>query len=130
VAVPSISLCPGSGLKNHLFFGFDAGFKRRDNARMSISEILQIIALIVFIVAAVGWSWGKTDLIAIGLALWVLSLLLGGRLSSLTLSTILLILAFIAFVLAAVGWGYKKIGLIAVGLALWAASVVLPIFIH
>jgi len=97
---------------------------------MSLSEILQIIALIVFIVAAVGWSWGKTDLIAIGLGLWVLSLLVGGRLSSLTLSTILLILAFIAFVLAAIGWGYKKVGLIAVGLALWAASVVLPIFIH
>ena len=101
-----------------------------DNARMSLSEILQIIALIVFIVAAVGWSWGKTDLIAIGLALWVLSLLVGGRLSSLTLSTILLILAFVAFVLAAIGWGYKKVGLIAVGLALWAASVVLPLFIH
>lgn len=96
---------------------------------MSLSEILQIIALIVFIVAAVGWSWGKTDLIAIGLALWVLSLLIG-RLSSLSLSTILLILAFIAFVLAAIGWGYKKVGLIAVGLALWAASVVLPLIIH
>ena len=96
---------------------------------MSISELLLIIALVVFIVAAIGWSWRKTDLIAVGLALWVLSDLIG-RLSSLTLSTILLILAFIAFVLAAVGWGYKKIGLIAVGLALWVASIVVPMFIH
>jgi hypothetical protein len=97
---------------------------------MSLSEILQIIALIVFIVAAVGWSWKKTDLIAVGLGLWVLSLLIDGRLGHLSLGVILLLLAFIAFVLAAIGWGYKKVGLIAVGLALWAASVVIPQFIH
>ena len=97
---------------------------------MSFTEILQIIALIVFVVAAIGWSYKKTDLIAIGLALWVLSELVDGRLSSLNLGTILLILAFIAFVLAAIGWGYKKVGLIAVGLALWAASIVIPQFIH
>ena len=97
---------------------------------MSLSEILQIIALIVFIVAAIGWSYKKTDLIAAGLALWVLSLLIDGRLGHLNLGTILLLLAFIAFVLAAIGWGYKKVGLIAVGLALWAASVVIPQFIH
>lgn len=96
---------------------------------MSLGELLQIIALIVFIVAAIGWSYKKTDLIAVGLALWVLSLLIG-RLSNLSLSTILLILAFIAFVLGAIGWGYKKVGLIAVGLALWAASAVIPIFVH
>ena len=96
---------------------------------MSLSELLQIIALIVFVVAAIGISYKKTDLIAAGLALWSLSELIG-RLSSLSLSTLLLILAFIAFVLAAIGWGYKKIGLIAVGLALWMASIVLPQFIH
>jgi hypothetical protein len=96
---------------------------------MSLSELLQIIALIVFVVAAIGISYKKTDLIAAGLALWALSELIG-RLSSLSLSTILLILAFIAFVLAAVGWGYKKVGLIAVGLALWMASIVIPQFIH
>jgi hypothetical protein len=96
---------------------------------MSFSELLQIIALIVFIVAAIGFSYKKTDLIAVGLALWSLSELIG-RLSNLSLSTILLILAFIAFVLAAIGWGYKKIGMIAVGLALWMASIVLPNFIH
>jgi hypothetical protein len=101
-----------------------------DNARMSISELLQIIALIVFVVAAVGWSWKKVDLIAIGLALWVLSLLIAGGLGSLTIGLILLILAFVAFVLAAIGWKYKKIGLLAVGFALWAASVVIPHFIH
>ncbi|HVS47417.1 MAG TPA: hypothetical protein VHJ99_00765 [Candidatus Dormibacteraeota bacterium] len=96
---------------------------------MSLSTLLLIIALIVFVVAAIGWTYKKTDLIAAGLALWVLSDLIG-RLSNLSLSTILLILAFIAFVLGAIGWGYKKVGLIAVGLALWMASIVLPTFIH
>ncbi len=96
---------------------------------MSFSTLLLIIALIVFIVAAIGWSYKKTDLIAIGLALWVLSYLVDGRLSHLGLGTILLILAFIAFVLGAIGWGYKKVGLIAVGLALWMASIVLPTYI-
>lgn len=96
---------------------------------MSLSTLLLIIALIVFVVAAVGLSYKKADLIAVGLALWVLADLIG-RLSNLSLSTILLILAFIAFVLAAIGWNYKKIGLIAVGLALWMASIVLPTFIH
>ena len=97
---------------------------------MSLSTLLLIIALIVFVVAAIGISYKKTDLIAVGLALWVLADLVGGRLSNLSLSTILLILAFVAFVLAAIGWGYKKVGLIAVGLALWMASIVLPTFIH
>src|ERR1700687_77374 len=95
----------------------------------SFADLLQIIALIVFIVAAVGLSYKKTDLIAAGLGLWVLSWLVDGRLNHLNLATILLLLAFIVFVLAAIGWGYKKIGLIAVGLALWAASIVLPRFI-
>jgi hypothetical protein len=96
---------------------------------MSFSELLQIIALIVFVVAAIGLSYKKTDLIAVGLALWSLSELIS-RLSSISLSTILLILAFVAFVLAAIGWKYRKIGMIAVGLALWMASIVVPNFIH
>jgi hypothetical protein len=96
---------------------------------MSLSTLLLIIALIVFVVAAMGLSYKKVDLIAVGLALWVLADLVGGRLSNLTLSTILLILAFVAFVLAAIGWKYRKIGLIAVGLALWMASIVIPTFI-
>ena len=97
---------------------------------MTFTELLQIIALIVFVVAAIGLSYKKTDLIAGGLALWVLSELVARGLGSLSLGLILLILAFIVFVLAAIGWGYKKVGLIAVGLALWAASVVIPQFIH
>ncbi|GAC1640027.1 MAG: hypothetical protein PVS3B2_09590 [Candidatus Dormibacteraceae bacterium] len=96
---------------------------------MNLSELLLIIALIVLVVAAIGWSWKKTNLIAVGLALWVLADLIG-RLSSLSLSTILLILAFIAFVLGAIGYGYKKVEMIAVGLALWLASIVLPMLIH
>ena len=97
---------------------------------MSFSELLQIIALIVFVVAAIGLSYKKADLISAGLAVWVLSLLVDGRLGHFNLGVILLLLAFIVFVLAAIGWGYKKVGLIAVGLALWAASVVIPQFIH
>jgi hypothetical protein len=96
---------------------------------MSFPELLQIIALIVFVVAAIGLSYKKTDLIAVGLALWVLSTFITD-LGHLNLSIILLILAFIAFVLAAIGWKYKKIGLIAVGLALWMAGLVVPNFIH
>jgi hypothetical protein len=90
---------------------------------MSISTVLLIIAFIAFVLAAIGWGFKKVDLIAIGLAAWVLSLFIGdlGHMS-LSLSLILLILAFVAFVLAAVGWKYKKVGLIGVGLALWVAS--------
>lgn len=96
---------------------------------MSLSELLLIIALIVFVIAAIGWGWKKVSLISVGLALWVLAGLIG-RLSSLSLSTILLILAFIAFVLGAIGWRYKKVEMIAVGLAFWLASIVLPMLIH
>ncbi|TMC96385.1 MAG: hypothetical protein E6I58_13880 [Chloroflexi bacterium] len=97
---------------------------------MSFSELLLIIAFVVFVVAAIGLSFGKkVDLIAAGLALWSLADLIP-RLSSISLSVILLILAFVAFVLAAIGWRYKKIGMIAVGLALWMASIVVPMFIH
>ncbi|MDQ6877641.1 MAG: hypothetical protein M3082_08055 [Candidatus Dormibacteraeota bacterium] len=88
---------------------------------MSITTLLLIIAFIAFAVAAIGWSYKKVDLIAIGLAAWVLTTFIT-NLSHITLSTILLILAFIAFVLAAIGWGYKKVGLIGVGLALWMAA--------
>lgn len=97
---------------------------------MSFSELLQIIALIVFVVAAIGLTYKKSDFVAAGLALWVLSELVARGLGSLSLGLILLILAFIVFVLAAIGWGYKKIGMIAVGLALWAAAIVIPQFIH
>jgi hypothetical protein len=88
---------------------------------MSISTVLLIIAFIAFVLAAIGWGYKKVDLIAIGLAAWVLSIFIGD-LGHLSLSVILLILAFVAFVLATVGWKYKKVGLIGVGLALWVAS--------
>ena len=96
---------------------------------MTFSELLLIVAFVAFVVAAIGFSYKKTDLIAVGLALWSLAELIT-RLTSITLSTLLLILAFIAFVLAAIGWKYKKISLIAIGLALWMASIVVPMFIH
>jgi hypothetical protein len=93
---------------------------------LSLSTLLVVLALIAFVVAAIGWTWRKTDLIAIGLALWSLSELLG-RLSNITVNTILLLLAFIAFVAAAVGYRYRKVNLIAVGLALWMLSLILKL---
>jgi hypothetical protein len=91
---------------------------------MNVNTILLVVALIAFALAAIGFTWRKTDLIAIGLAVWSLSLLIG-RLSSLNLSTILLILALVAFVLSAVGWRYRKLNLIAIGLALWVLSLLI-----
>jgi hypothetical protein len=91
---------------------------------MTFETLLEILALIAFILAATGWSFRKTDLIAIGLALWSLAVLIP-RLNGITVSTVVLLLAFVAFVAAAIGWRYRKINLIAVGLALWMISLVL-----
>ena len=93
---------------------------------LSVSTLLVVLALIAFVVAAIGWTWRKTDLIAIGLALWSLSELIG-RFSNITVNTILLLLAFIAFVAAAVGYRYRKVNLIAAGLALWMLSLILKL---
>lgn len=90
---------------------------------MSISTILLILALVAFVLAAAGWKWRKTDLVAIGLALWALADLVGA-LSHLTLASVILLLAFIAFVAAAFGWRMRKLNMIAVGLALWVLSLV------
>ena len=91
---------------------------------LDLTHVLIILALIAFVLAAIGFGWRKTDLIAIGLALWSLSQFITS-LGSLNLKIVLLILAFIAFVAAAVGWKYRKINLIAVGLALWMLSLIL-----
>ena len=95
---------------------------------MSLNTVLLIIAFIAFVLAAIGWGFKKVDLIAIGLAAWVLSIFIGD-LGHLSLSVILLILAFIAFVLATIGWKYKKVGMIGVGLALWMASYLIGLVI-
>lgn len=92
---------------------------------LTLTVVLYILALIAFVVAALGMKWRKTEFIAVGLALWTLALLIGGGLSSLNLGTIVLVLAFLAFVAAAVGWRYRKINLIAVGLALYMLSLIL-----
>jgi hypothetical protein len=92
---------------------------------MNLSVLLVILALVAFALAAIGWSYRKVDLIAIGLALWSLSFLIS-RLSHLSISTVILLLAFLAFVAAAAGWRYRKVNLIALGLALWTLSVVIP----
>ena len=96
---------------------------------MSFPTLLEILALAAFILAAIGWSWRKTDLIAIGLALWSLGVLIP-RLSGITVSTVVLLLAVVAFVAAAVGYRYRKINTIAVGLALWVLSILLPAVLH
>ena len=44
---------------------------------MGLSTIVLILAFVVFVAAAVGWKWRKTDLIAVGLALFVLASLIG-----------------------------------------------------
>jgi hypothetical protein len=95
-----------------------------DNSAMSLSTILIVVALIAFALAAIGITWRKVDLIAVGLAVWSLSQLIG-RLSGFNLSTILLLLAFLAFVAAASGWRYRKLNLIAIGLALWMLSILI-----
>jgi hypothetical protein len=100
-----------------------------ENSGMSLSTILILVALILFVLAATGFGYKKLDFIAAGLALWALAEVIG-RLSSLNLSAILLLLAFIAFVLAAVGWRYRKVSLIAVGLALWMLSILVTLVIH
>ena len=95
---------------------------------MTFSTLLEILALIAFILAAPGFTYRKSDIIGAGLALWSLAALVT-RLSAITLSTILLLLAFIAFVGAAVGWRYRKLSLVAVGLALWMLSLLIgPVF--
>lgn len=95
---------------------------------MTFSTLLEILALIAFILAAIGFSYRKTDLIGVGLALWSLAELIT-RLSSITLSTILLLLAFLAFVASAIGWRYRKLSLVAIGLALWMLSILIgPVF--
>ena len=44
---------------------------------MTFSTLLEILALIAFIVAASGFTYRKSDIIGAGLALWMLSLLIG-----------------------------------------------------
>ena len=96
---------------------------------MSITTLLEILALVAFVLAAVGFSFRKTEFVAIGLALWSLGVLIP-RLSSITVSTIVLLLAVVAFVAASVGYRYRKINSIAVGLALWVLSILLPEVLH
>jgi hypothetical protein len=43
---------------------------------VSLGTILLILAFIAFVLAAIGWGYKKTNLLGIGLALWVLSILI------------------------------------------------------
>lgn len=92
---------------------------------LGLGSILVVVALVAFALAGIGWTWRKTDLIAVGLALWALSELLG-RMSGITVSTLVLFLAFVTFVATAAGWRYRKLNMVAAGLALWMLSLLLP----
>ena len=96
---------------------------------MSFSTLLEILALIAFVLAAVGWKYRKTEPLAVGLALWSLAEVIT-RLGTITISTVVLLLAFIAFVVAAIGWSYRRLNLIGIGLALWMLSLVLGPLLH
>ena len=96
---------------------------------MTFSDVLDILALIAFILAVIGWKYRKTEPLAVGLALWSLATLIP-ELGAIKLSTIVLLLAFIAFVVAAIGWSYKRLNLIGVGLALWVLSLLLGPVLH
>lgn len=92
---------------------------------MSLTLILEVLALIAFALGAIGFTYRKIEMVAVGLALWSLAILIG-RISHLNISTIIFLLAFLAFVAAAAGWRYRKVNLIATGLALWVLSLVIP----
>ena len=97
---------------------------------MTFPAILEILALIAFILAVVGWKYRKTEPIAVGLALWSLAELIPRLSGGVTISTLVLLLAFVAFVVAAIGWSYKRLNVIAVGLALWMLSLILGPVLH
>ena len=42
---------------------------------LSLSAIILLLAFIAFVAAAIGWRYRKVNLIAVGVALWMLSLL-------------------------------------------------------
>lgn len=92
---------------------------------MSIETLLLVLAVIAFALAAIGFTFRKTEFIAIGLALWSLSLLIPHLSNLLSIDTILLLLAFVAFVASAAGWKYRKLNLIAIGLGLYVLSLLI-----
>ena len=49
---------------------------------MTIGTILLVVALICFVLAAVGVGFGRLNLIAAGLACWMASMLLGANVIS------------------------------------------------
>lgn len=96
---------------------------------LTFPAILEILALVAFILAVVGWKYRKTEPIAVGLALWSLAELIPRLAGGVTISTLLLLLAVIAFVVAAVGYTYRRLNMIAIGLALWMLSLLIgPVF--
>jgi hypothetical protein len=42
-----------------------------------LSAIILLLAFVAFVAAAIGWRYRKINLIAVGLALWMLLLLIG-----------------------------------------------------
>ena len=40
---------------------------------LNVGQVLVVLALITFVIAALGWTYRRIDLVAIGLALWSLA---------------------------------------------------------
>ncbi len=96
---------------------------------LSTTVVLEIAALILFVLAATGLSYKKVDLLAAGLGLFVLTFLIP-ELSHITFSMLVLALSVIAFAATGAGWRYRKLNGIAISLALWMVSLLLGPFFH
>ncbi len=80
------SLWPDSDLKNRPFWPVSvcvglalwslSELITRGVSSLTLSTILLILAFIAFVLGAIGWGYKKIGLIAVGLALWVGSIVL------------------------------------------------------
>lgn len=69
---------------------------------MSLSILLLVLAFIAFVLAAVNVQLGTLNLIAVGLALWVLSMLIGGIGGVSTTTLLIIVLAVVLVVVLVV----------------------------
>ena len=68
---------------------------------MSLTTVLLVLALIAFVLATFNVSLGSLNLIAAGLALWVLALLLGD-VAGISATTLLIIVVVVVLVVVVV----------------------------
>lgn len=65
---------------------------------MTISTLLLVLAFIAFLLAAINVQLGSINLIGAGLALWVLSLLIGSGIAGLSNTMLLVIVVVVVLV--------------------------------